>query len=73
MTLSTPSAGAAPGLSAACTLNDIRSDALRLAGLLHILDNFDPTDLKAQSAIVSLVQTAAELAWKVTDDLERVM
>ena len=75
MTLSTPSAGHDPLMPVKLPrrLADVQSDALRLAGLLHIVDQHDPSDSKGQGAVTSLIETAAALAWKITDDLEEVM
>ena len=56
-------------------LDDIHADALDLAGLLHILNNYTPGphDMAGRSAVVSLIDVASQLAFRVTDDLEAVL
>ncbi|HVG49153.1 MAG TPA: hypothetical protein VM899_13590, partial [Rubellimicrobium sp.] len=71
--MTNPSAGHDPALPAdklKRPLADIHLDTIHLAGVLHILDNFDPIDIKGKNGRAGLIAVCEEMAQRVADDLE---
>jgi F0F1-type ATP synthase delta subunit len=52
---------------------EVHSDALRLAGLLHLLRHYDAMDTRDRGAVDAGITTAAELAETHADDLEAML